>query len=337
MRAHEFITEAATDIVYHYMTTLDAVRTLTDNHYSLESSTGISAEEDMMPAGKQWYLATTRSKVGDYHVQKAGDSGAIFVLDGRWLNRRYETRPVDYHSPTWNKLGKLKSGEWKNVDTEYKVSYRRFDPSYTSESEDRVFSTVPEIPLKNSTTALHVYVVPENKLYKYKGRPTQNSIEHRGYRAAEIRRIIQLGAGRDIPVYLYDDKQRWMTQREQYRIDPNSEYGRALLSGEPFIPRHQRERERDYYGDIIFWVELINKDPNKDTLSSLADKLRFNLKYYSDSISSLKSSMHNAARDPTNPDYKYLAVINTFMSRNRLPRLSNLGDYLKNKWKDYVK
>jgi hypothetical protein len=325
MRAHEFITEAATDIVYHYMPTHDAVRTLSDNHYSLESSTGMDVEEKMMPPGKHWYLATTRSKVGDYHVQKANDSGAMFVLDGRWLNNNYETKPVDYWSMVPHNL---KRGDWKNIPAERKRSMFASDPSRTSESEDRVFSKSNAIPLRGSTLAIHVFVRPVEKL------PSYSDPERRGYRAAEIRRIIELGAARDIPVYLYDNKQSWMSQREQYRIDPNSQYGKALLSGKPVTPYFRPTRTDLYYNSPTYWIELINKDPVKDKLSDKADKLRYNLNYYSDTVSGLQNDMHNAARDPSNPEYQLLIPINDFMSKNRIANLKQLQDYLKKKWSD---
>lgn len=325
MRAHEFITEAATDIVYHYMTTDAAVRTLRDNHYSLESSTGMSAEEDMMPPHKRWYLATTRSKVGDYHVQKARDSGAMFVLDGRWLNQHYETHPVDYWSPVWSmKPPKIKRGEWKNISPERKRSMTSYDPGRGSESEDRVFSTENTIPLRGSTLAVHVFVIPESQLASY------SDPVRRGYRAAEIRRILELGHARNIPVYLYDNKDKWMTQRPQYRIDPNSAYGRELLAGEGAEKRWPRYTS-DYYNRPEMWVELIEKNPKTDTLSPGAEKLRYNL-YYSDTHVGLQSAMHNAARDPEESDYKYLIPINSFMTRKKINTLKELATYLRQKW-----
>lgn len=202
MLTHEFLTEAATDVLYHYMDTPAAVRTLLDNHYSLESSTGIPAEEQLMPPGKHWYLSTTRSKVGDYHMQRASESGVIFVLDGRWLNSHYETRPVDY----WFSGPKnLKPGEWKTLDPERKRSLWQYSPNRASESEDRVYSPTNAIPLRGSTTAIHVFLLPQDQL------PDYVDAQRHGYRAAEVRRILNLAQQRGIPAYLYDDRKKWLS------------------------------------------------------------------------------------------------------------------------------
>lgn len=307
MKSYEFITEAATSIVYHYMPAGDAVRTLLDNHYSLESSTGMGVEEKWAPKGKPWYLATTRSKVGDYHIRQATTSGAMFVLNGDWLNQRYETHPIDYWEGMYRPSG-------FNVGADAR----------TSESEDRVFSAEHTIPLQGSTSAVHVFLVPQEK-QKYR-----DDDQRQGYRAAEVREIIRIARGRRIPVYLYDDKSKWMTQREQYRIDPDSEYGRNLLKGEASTYR-RREYPSDYWGNIRFWVELLEKNPG-DELSAPAEKLVYNLRYYGDASTSLKNDLHNAARQPTNPDYQYVIAINRAMRQYKLNTVGEIQDYLKKKW-----
>ena len=314
MRIQELLLEAATDTVYHYMSTMDAVRTLNDGFYSLESSSGISTEEEMMPKGlkvKPWYLATTRSKVGDYTIRHGGESGAVFQLDGRWLNSRYTTLPVDYwagsHRPSDFNTGK---------------------DARTREAEDRVFSDDYRIPLKGSTVAVHVFIIPFSEL------PDWSDGRRLGYRAAEIRDIIKLGQQQNIPVYLYDNKTKWLTQRERYRIDPNSEYGKQLLKGEPLEPTDYQRTESDYHANLRFWVELLQKNPG-DVLSEPANKLRYYLRYYGDMLNQLVNNLHNTARDPTNPDYKYLIPINRFMSKNRIAKAKDLYTYLHNKWRDY--
>lgn len=314
MRIKELLQEAATDTVYHYMSTMDAVRTLNDGFYSLESSSGISTEEEMMPKGlkvKPWYLATTRSKIGDYTLRHGDESGAVFELDGRWLNSRYTTLPVDYwagsHRPSDFNTGK---------------------DARTREAEDRVFSDDYRIPLKGSTVAVHAFIIPFSEL------PSWADGKRLGYRAAEIRDIIKLGQQQNIPVYLYDNKTKWLTQRERYRIDPNSEYGKQLLKGEPLEPTDYQRTESDYHANLRFWVELLQKNPG-DALSEPANKLRYYLRYYGDMLNQLVNNLHNTARDPTNPDYKYLIPINRFMSKNRIAKAKDLYTYLHNKWRDY--
>jgi len=343
MRATQFITEAATDIVYHYMNTYDAIRTLRDNHYSLESSTGLDVEEKMMPKNKHWYLATTRSKVGDYHIQKAGTSGAIFVLNGRWLNQNYETRPVDYWSPVWNYKSFLKKGVWsKEISASSKRSMWQDKPYSGSEAEDRVFSDTHAIPLRGSTLEIHVFVI--STVHKPFSDTTKKSLqlstyydkESLGARAAEVREILRWGQKRDIPVYLYDNKQDWITQRPNNRIDPNSEYGRKLLSGKPAKSYIRTPYVSDYYNNAPYWIELIEKNPATDKLSEPADKLRYNILYYWDTFKSFQTNvMGNAARNPESPDYPGVIEINKFLSQKRLPDIKSLQEFLKRKWSSY--
>lgn len=308
MKISELLFEGATDVLYHYMTTGAAVRTLIDNHYSLESSTGMDAEERWQPKGKHWYLATTRSKVGDYTVRNANDSGAVFEIDGRWIGQRYSTTPMDY---------------WEG---DYRPSaHNRGPEARTSESEDRIFSATHSIPLRGSTVAIHVFIKPLDKLEKY------SDPERHGYRAAEVRRIIQLAEARGIPVYLYDDKNKWMTQRPQYRIPLNSDRAKQLLTGKEPETRFRRPYESEYHGNIRFWVEIMQKNKTSE-LSEPAKKLVYQLKYHGRNHTSLQNDMHNAARDPTNPDYKYVIAVNQFMRTNKINRIPDLEQFLKKKW-----
>lgn len=302
--------EGATDILYHYMTTADAVRTLTDNHYSLESSTGMPAEERWQPKGKHWYLATTRSKVGDYTVRQPSTSGAMFVLDGRWIGQRYKVAPMDY----W---------EGSNRPSDYNAG----PDARTSESEDRVYSKTHSIPLHGSTTAVHVFIIPQSKL------PSYSDPENLGYRAAEIRRIVELSKGRGLPVYLYDDKRKWFTQRPELSVPLDADYAKELLSGKAHEKRVERNYESDYYANIKYWVEILEKNNTAD-LSQNGDKLVYNMRYYNDTVNTLVNDMHNAARNPKIPDYKYVVKINQYMHKLGLSRLKDLEAYLKKKWTD---
>lgn len=118
-------------------------------------------------------------------------------------------------------------------------------------------------------------------------------------------------------------------------MDPASEYGQQLLQGQEYQRPPRPERNDPYYNSPVVWLELMRKDPGQE-LSKQADKLRYNLGIYSDTVSSLANDMHNAARDPGNPDYKYLIQINDFLRHNRLSGLAQLQDYLKRKWKPGV-
>jgi len=134
MRAIQFITEAATSIVYHYSGVSAAAKILTTGVFQLSSITGNKSEEQYAPPGYPYFFSTTRSRVGDYH-RYTGSSAVMFVLNGDWLNQRYKTKPVDYWERSWQHSGGTRS----------------------SESEDRVFSKTPEISI-DGVVAVHVLI-----------------------------------------------------------------------------------------------------------------------------------------------------------------------------------
>jgi len=122
MRAHEFIFESLSRVVYHYTDVASAAKILRSGEFQLSSTLG-SIEQEYAPKNKYYFLSTTRTRHGGYHSM-IGSSAAMFVLDGYWFNQHYVSRPVDY---------------WENRDPK-KVSHR------PHEAEDRIFSKDAVIP-----------------------------------------------------------------------------------------------------------------------------------------------------------------------------------------------
>jgi hypothetical protein len=158
-------------------------------------------------------------------------------------------------------------------------------------------------------------------------------------RVKETVDCLKLASQRNISAYLYDNKEYWLTQHPKYRIDPNSERGKSLLSGgiESSSPLRFRTSS-DYYAGMKFWVELLTKDIN-DQISDNAKKLLYNIKYYSDADNQLRNDMHNAARDPGDPGREYLRVINDFASKferkyNKKIMAKDIQAIIKEKWKN---
>lgn len=137
MRAQEFITESATDEVYHYTSISSAYKILKSGVFKLQA--GIKHVEKQYQSKNTFYfLSTSRSKVGDYHVRHQGHGDVLFVLDGRILNQKYKTKPVDYWDRMWLKTGR------------------------TSETEDRVMSRDPTMPI-DSVKSVHILLNPRDK------------------------------------------------------------------------------------------------------------------------------------------------------------------------------
>jgi hypothetical protein len=78
-------------------------------------------------------------------------------------------------------------------------------------------------------------------------------------------------------------------------------------------------------------MELMRKQPG-DALDKDADRLAYNIRYYGDQESQLRNNLHNAGRDPTNPDYRNIVLINQYMRKNRLLNTKELVKHLKDKW-----
>jgi hypothetical protein len=288
MRANEFLTESATAILYHYSSVGAASEILTSGVFQLSSTTGTRSEEQYAPAGYPYFLSTTRSRVGDYH-RYTGSSAVMFVLDGTWLNRRYKTKPIDYWERSWQHSGGTR----------------------TSESEDRVFSRTPEIPI-DGVTAVHVLIK-----------------EQQEYRSPKVRTILILAKKRGIAAYLYTDEAAWRLQDTRKAVSPAA--AAPLLKGQQ--PKgYTPSRPPTVY--LEPWLELIYKN-NKADLSPRAKELRYNLVYYgsryTDQDSNLGVDMSNA-RKPNSTDYPAAIKINNFMRKNKFSNTVALKNALVDKW-----
>lgn len=127
MLIEEILTEA-TDVLFHFTHVGPALEVITSGNFLLSQVHG-SVEQQYAPAGYDYFLSTTRSKVGGYH-HYVGDSAVMFVLDGRKLAYNHPVKPIDY---------------WAGM--------HRGDRH--AESEDRVWSKTPEMAA-DSITAVHI-------------------------------------------------------------------------------------------------------------------------------------------------------------------------------------
>lgn len=293
MRASEFVTEAildeaATAIVYHYSSVPAAAKILTTGVFQLSSVTGNKSEEQYAPKGYPYFLSTTRSKVGDYH-RYTGSSAVMFVIDGNWLNQHYKTKAIDYWERSWQHSG----------------------GDRTSESEDRVFSKTPEIPV-NGVTAVHVLIKEQSE-----------------NRSPEVRTVLIAAKKRGIAAYLYTDERAWRLQDIRKALDLSQPT--PVLKGQP-QKGYTPSRPPTMY--LEPWLELIYKN-NKADLSPRAEKLRHDLVYYGsrypEEDSNLGTDMSNA-RKPNSTDYPAAVKINDYMRKNKIPGTVALKNLLVDKW-----
>lgn len=292
MRISQILTERATDIVYHYTSQMAADQILKSGVFKLASSMGSSVERKYSLPGYPYFFSTSRSKVGDYH-RYVGSGGVMFVLDGQWLSARYPVRPIDYWERSWAHA-----------------------PDRTSESEDRVYSKEPTISI-DCVTAIHVLIKDQHD-----------------FRSPKTRTILINAKKRGIKTYLYTDEDAWRLQDTRKIVTPGQI--KDILKGtEPkgYMQRPIRGVGKSNYGrsSILNWIELLKKQPGQE-LSKEADKLRYNLTYYSDQWKSLEADLHNA-RKPDSNEYDIANKLTNFMVKNNLS-LQSLQDYIKKKWSE---
>jgi hypothetical protein len=291
MRYREIINEGATDVLYHKTSVNAALDILRSGEFKLSSSIGNDVESSMAVKGMPYYLSTSRSKVGDYH-RYVGDSAAMFVLNGQKIASKYKVKPVDY----WERM-------WLN------------NPERTSESEDRIYSKSNTMST-DSVTELHVLLK-----------------EQSDNRSEVVRQLLIAGKTSGIKTYLYTDEAAWRLQDTRRSLKA-ADY-QSLLKGHradpPYMRRPVRGQGKSQYGrsKILAWIELIKKKPGQE-LSKDADKIRYDLQYYSDATTQLKNDFFNAKR-PGDPEYPLVVKLGDYMNKNNLD-FKSMADKLKQKW-----
>jgi hypothetical protein len=181
------------------------------------------------------------------------------------------------------------------------------DGTRTRESEDRVFSREPEISIA-PVKAMHVLITEQNE-----------------YRSPQIRKLMILGKRQGIATYLYTDESSWRLQDRRRAVTPQQ--ASELLRGQD-----PQKTTRPRYTYLDRWLELIYKNRKSD-LSKEADKLRYNLQYYSaEGDHNLGVDLGNARKPDAGDRYQAVKIID-YMRRNRLRGPVDLVDAMREKWK----
>jgi len=182
----------------------------------------------------------------------------------------------------------------------------------TRESEDRVFSKTPEIAA-NAITQAHVLVKEQHQ-----------------FRSPIIRKVLIAAKARGLPVYLYTDETAWRLQDTRRSV--SIKQAAALLKG--VEPSRHRGGGRNY---LEAWIELLHKKSSKE-LSKEADKLRYNLFYYSgpNEDQGLSTDISNARKPGEGKPRAAAIEILKFMRQNRMQSTADFKNYIKDKWQAIV-
>jgi len=171
MKLLDLLIESLTDIVYHFTYTSNLSEILKRD--AIRFSVSLGSDADLRNRGKFNFLSVTRSKMSGY---KKGNVKIVF--DGRKLNQKYKSIPIDYWEYSKNEE------DWLNKQ-QYIQSLKSL------EQEDRILSDDTEIPnVSKYIKEIHIW----DRLEKY----TAISV----YYAKQ----------RNIPVYIYDNEKDFYKQ-----------------------------------------------------------------------------------------------------------------------------
>jgi hypothetical protein len=295
VKIRQIIVEGATSVLYHKTSIYAALIIVRDGKFHMSSVVGNASEEAMAPRGYPYFMSTTRTKTGDYH-RWVGSTSAMFVLDGDKISQHYVVKPVDYYT-----------GDLRNA------------PGRSRESEDRIFGKINTLSI-DCVKELHLLLAEQDD------------------RHSEITRQLLISAKtKGIKTYLYNDANSWRLQDTRKSI--SMAQAAELLKGHvdpkdrPYMKRPNRGigRGENAYGrsSLLMWIELIMKKPGQP-LSKGADKIRYNLQYYSDMGAQLKNDMFNAKK-PDSQEYPLVVKLSNYLTKNKL-KINDLVEMLKKKW-----
>lgn len=281
---NEQLNERATSVVFHYTSTGAALKILQSGNFELASVTGNSSEEDYAPKGYPYFLSLTRTPTGDYH-RYVGTGGVMFKMNGDWFNSRYIVKPIDYWNSAW-----LKS-----------------DGTRTRESEDRVFSKEPSIPM-TPVTEIHILLKEQNE-----------------YRSPQTRQLMITSKKRDIPVYLYTDESAWRLLNTRKSVQPSQ--AKDVLKGQP--TKGSTRKPTDF---VKPWIELIEKD-KEEYLSDRAKRQLKNLLWYHDTTGDHNIGVDlSNARKPDAGDRGSAVKLIKYMNDNGFKNTIELKNAIYDKW-----
>lgn len=175
------------------------------------------------------------------------------------------------------------------------------------EAEDRIFSRNSSISA-DAIRAIHLLVKPDAD----------------DQRKVEARRVIILAKQKQIPVHLYNDEASW--RKLDTRATVSAEYLRGRDTARGYSSGHR--------GYLMPWMELIF-GIKKEKLSKKADQILYGLKYLRDKTEAIKglgTDLGNARKPNSGPDREHLVKILAFMRQKKLNNLSDLIDWIKDRW-----
>lgn len=217
-----FVSEAVTDIVYHFTFPAAFRKIVKDDTFFATLALGTSSDA-RINRGKSYFFSTTRSKSQGYQ------GGPIkFVLDGRKLNQKYKSAPVDY----WQ----------RSMDPNDYADMNQFRDMHKDEMEDRLMLDKPEIkPAGKYVSEVHMKMD-----LKYES----------DFDTDEIEMILNWSKKYNIPIWVYDSSEDWQKAEKNFMMQRNG----VKLSAEMLKPASDLDIEmRQLQNDNAFSTTIIAK------------------------------------------------------------------------------
>lgn len=294
------ITEGVNEILYHTTFASNAVDILQQNRFRLTPDMGTPSDRDYRREEKNFFLSTTRSRMGQYHtpVSKYEDSRVIMVLDGRKLMQDgYSGGPVDY---------------WNGFDID--------------EMEDRVYSNSPTIDdAKKYIKEIHLFT-PEKSRHDLSGRMEP--------RSKASRTLIGLAKRMGMPLYTYKDPKNFnLLNKSRAGGVSVKDFGKDE-DRIPF-PDSENAETQMYRGRsqpsnfFASWTELLMKPAHHELTDRAKRMLQKINRYETDAVRELESDIHNAKTGSYRPSFdKFWA----YMKRIGLRSPDQVVDHIKEKY-----
>ena len=217
-------------VLYHTTSLVHAVNIVDEDRFILTASQGSRAEREHSKKGKPFFLSCARTPTSRY-FQGNGPGNAILVLDGEALGHTYKGGPVDY----WGR-------EFRQIKNE-------------SESEDRIYSTEPEIP--NATRyikEIHILVSPESA-------PPRSSI------------LAFVRAG--IPFWIYQDKKAYSILDKSAALPLADLYPKKEASPARAFPPSE-PTDPDDLASVKYWRRKASEKEDLGNIPGIAELLLAN-------------------------------------------------------------
>lgn len=222
-----------------------------------------------------------------------------------------------FMSTTRVKSGFLREGDYAsiifNLDGRW-IGHRYYVKPVkhnVEEMEDRIYSNKPTMPIK-AIQEIHVFLSSDPMV----------KTEHYKF----IKKIISLAGKRNIPIFVYNDKNNWYLQNKRKALSTR-EINQVFKKTPPISDTSQKPA----FQLIAPWIELYDKN-DFDQLSLRAqinvDTLKLN---YHHAEEALKTHVAGGTK-PYMPEYEELNSLIGIMKKNKWKTLSDFLKAMRNKW-----